>query len=342
MAAITVIITAYNLERYIGGCLKELEDQTFRDFEVLIVNDASSDGTVEIIRSYMGNTSFPLRLITPPQHLGNPAKARNFALDSAWICSKYVIFLDGDDSMEKDFLACLFAQAEESGAELSLCAYERFEEDSGRVLCREMTGFPGVLELSPEEDRLAFINGSLWNKLILFERIADLRVPDLRVGEDVCFSLALYARCRRIACTDRILIRYRVRSGSAITCTREEDFRLFAEELVRLFHESDPEWYRDTIGVAALIHIGVSMPFHVYNNPDVDIHRLLDWVREYFAKQFAWFRGNRFVTPRRLFRHGIRGAALWGALACHRLHCFSLFIGMYDLMRRVLKIDVKF
>ncbi len=341
MAAITVIITTYNLKRYIDDCLNELKVQSFRDFEVLIVDDRSSDGTVERIEAFARRSAFPLRLITPPQHLGNPGKARNFALDAGQISSKYIAFLDGDDSIEKDYLKCLFALAEDSGAEIALCAYDRIEENSGRVLCREMTGFPGVIDLPPKDDIPAFMNGSLWNKLILFERIASLRVPDLRVGEDVCFGLALYERCRRIACTDRILIHYRVRSMSVIARTQEEDIRFFAEELERLYGDSGTEW-RDTLGVAALIHIGVSMPFRVYGNPDVDMRRLLKRVREYLKNQYAWFHGNRFVSLRGLSQHGIRGFALWVALVCHKLHCFPLIIWMYDLMRRFLKIDIKF
>ena len=323
MHEITVVITSWNLERYIESCLEELEAQSFRDFDVLIVDDRSTDETINRIHAFSARASFPFQLIVPPRHLGMPGKARNFALGSGLISGKYVVFLDGDDIIENDYLECLHELAESSGADISLCANDSFEEASGRVYSGEPVGPPAIIELPAKDDTLAFITGALWNKLILRDSIASLRLPDLKIGEDVCFSLALYAQCRKIVCTDRILIHYRLRSASVTSNTREEDIQLFAKELARMYRDSLPEWLHDTIGFVALIQIGVTMPFRANKTSDIDMRRLLCWIRNYFSEQFNWFRGNRFLTLRNRFHHGI---ALWGALLCHRLCCFSLYM----------------
>lgn len=103
MPEITVVITSYNLESYIAGCLDELFGQSFQDFNILIVDDCSKDRTVLMIRDYQSNFPERLRLIEREKNLGSPARTRNAAMDSGFIDGRFVIFLDGDDHLEPDF-----------------------------------------------------------------------------------------------------------------------------------------------------------------------------------------------------------------------------------------------
>lgn len=66
--------------------------------------------------------------------------------------------------MEPEYLERLHMLALQSGADTVICAYDRVEEKSSRVLCTEMQGFPQMISLPPKDDTLAFVNGALWNK----------------------------------------------------------------------------------------------------------------------------------------------------------------------------------
>ena len=217
MPEITVVITTYNLEAYIGACLEELFSGTYQDFDVVLVDDCSKDKTVSIIKAYA--EKFPGRIHSAflQKNLGSPAKTRNWALDSGFIDGKYVVFLDGDDSLEPEYLEKLHTLALQNGADVAVCAYDRVEEGSGRVLCTEMQGFPALMTLPPEDDTLAFINGALWNKLFRSDIALAHRIPDFKVGEDLCYQQAIYRDCSSIACTDEVLIHYRVRTASVIS-----------------------------------------------------------------------------------------------------------------------------
>ncbi len=342
MPEITVAVTAYNLERYIRACVEELMGQTFRSFEIIVYDDCSTDRTGMLLAELQAEFPEYIRVLFGTTPLKSPARARNAILDSGLVKGKYIVFLDGDDKIESDFLETLYTAAEERQAEIALCAYDRFEEENGHVLCQEMRGFPEVIEIPPEGDYVAFINGSLWNKLILTELIGSVRLPDFRVGEDLSFMLALCNRCRRIACIDKILIHYRVRQSSVISNTPEETVYQFAQELLQLRKKAAEPWFRDTLEMVSFIHIGISMPMRMYGNPNVNFSHLLDWISAYFRDNFHWFRGQRLLRLPALLQHGIKGIGLWTARICYRLHCFRLFLWLYRTVNRVLHIDIKF
>lgn len=342
MPEITAIITAYNLEQHIENCLGQLRGQTFQDFEVIVIDDCSTDRTMELARSSMINYPVPICVIASSKNQGSPGKARNFALDSSLVHGRYLIFLDGDDGLEPNFLEKLHSHAAQTGAEITLCAYDRVEEETGHVLCREMRGFPEEINLPPKNDILAFINGSLWNKLILTSLIGETRFPDFRAGEDLCFQLDLFDRCHKIACVDEILIHYRVRASSVISNLREETVYQFAKEILRLRERTDHSWMKDTLAVLALIHIGISMPLRADHNPQIKMEPLLRWISDYFSQNFEWFRNNRWLKLRSLAKHGIKGLGLWCAILCYRLRCFPAFLRGYIFLTEMLRIDIKY
>lgn len=342
MPEITVAVTTHNLERYICTCVEEILGQTFSSFEILIYDDCSTDRTRALLAELQAEFPAQIRVICGEAPLKSPAKARNAILDSGLIKGKYIVFLDGDDRIEENFLEKLYAAAQKEQADIALCAYDRFEEGTGHVLCEEMRGFPAVISFPPERGLAAFINGSLWNKLISVECIGPTRLPLFSAGEDLSFLLALYDKCRRIACVDEALIHYRVRESSVISNIQEETVHQFAWELLRLRATTAQPWLKDTLELVAFIHIGISMPLRVYSNPDADISALLRWVSAYFRQNFSWFRGQRLLQLPALLRYGVKGAGVWAAKICYRAHCFRLFLWLYQTVTQRLHIDIKF
>ena len=110
MRQITVVITTYNLAGKIELCFADLTAQTFHDFDVLVVDDCSTDSTVPVIRQCSSQFEDRIQLIQPHSNLGSPARTRNMAMDSGLIQGKYVVFLDGDDRLEPDFFRTTLLQ----------------------------------------------------------------------------------------------------------------------------------------------------------------------------------------------------------------------------------------
>lgn len=118
MSMISIVVPVYNAKASLRKCLDSLAQQTYTDFEVLLINDGSTDKSPEICREY-GERDSRFRLIT--QENAGPAAARNTGMELA--AGKYVTFVDSDDYVEPDMLEALFHRAEESGADITVFGY---------------------------------------------------------------------------------------------------------------------------------------------------------------------------------------------------------------------------
>ena len=176
---VTVIIPAYNVEDYVGRAIESLQRQTFTDFEMLVVDDGSTDRTGDIIRQF---TRHDLRIVDfHPQNGGAPA-ARNLALDHAR--GKYVYFMDADDWAEPSMLADMVAAAERDHLELVVAGfyietyYGRGDEHTTELKSRPSAIYPTQHEFRVAAAEL-FDQNLLyppWNKLFLRERIESLNL----------------------------------------------------------------------------------------------------------------------------------------------------------------------
>ena len=103
MSKISVIIPVYNTEKYIEKCLKSLEKQTMQDFEIVVVNDGSTDESGRVIKNYMRKTRLKIKYLEKEN--GGLASARNYGLERA--LGKYISFLDSDDYLDENLFSKL-------------------------------------------------------------------------------------------------------------------------------------------------------------------------------------------------------------------------------------------
>lgn len=335
---VTVVITSYNLGSYMSQCLSDLHHQTFQDFSILIVDDNSIDNTKNIISEWRGIFGERLDVICLGQNLGMPALVRNIALESGKIDGDYIIFLDGDDHIETFFLEILYSLVIEKDADVAICAYDRVDAASGRILSTEMTQFDGMLiEDIFRSDAIVFANTSPWNKMWRTEIIRELRFPAIKVGEEVSFNFRGYAKCRRIAFSGEVLIHYRVRSESVISNTDEECIWKFEKEMRELYVAAGVE-EKNVAGLLIFVHIGLSMALRAADDPDIELDGYVKKMRELFKRKYNWFKNNKYLKLSSLMKHGIKGGAIWLAFVGYRINLFGIMLKAY----RGLGLDVKF
>lgn len=112
MAEVSVVIPVYNVEEYLSACLDSVLNQTYRDIEIVCVDDGSSDGSLEILKKY---EKLDNRIIVISQPNKGVSSARNVALDC--LSGKYVVFCDSDDTFEPDLI------------EKSVCEIKKNDDD---------------------------------------------------------------------------------------------------------------------------------------------------------------------------------------------------------------------
>lgn len=190
---ITVVVSVYNTGKYLPKAMDCLLRQTYRDYEIIIVDDGSTDGSQDVCdREAQGRDN--VRVFHKPN--GGLSSARNFGIDHAK--GDYIIFPDPDDWVELNYLEKLVAIREETGADLSICGH--FDEMDSLVRIWNQGAKPCVMPASEAMEVLmtpsAFC-GYAWNKLydLRIIRANNLRFDtDLGMVQDLHFAVR-YFRC---------------------------------------------------------------------------------------------------------------------------------------------------
>lgn len=204
---ISVIVPVYNSEKYIRPMLDSLCSQTFSDFEVLIINDGSTDSSQEIINEYTNKDS---RFISYQQENMGVSAARNKGIEEA--TGKYAIFYDSDDIVPRRALEWLFSEMETKSADLCIGIVKKLYSDD----------FESVLPITRKIARMEKIDVCepylvysfiLMNKMFSLKIIKDnnLVFEDVSHTEDGLFIFHYYKHCKKIVGCDHIVYRYRQR-----------------------------------------------------------------------------------------------------------------------------------
>lgn len=222
--AISVIIAMYNTEKYVTRCLESLLHQTFQDFEVIIVDDCSTDNSCAIVTEIAPQFNGKLKLIRLKKNSGYPGFPRNTAMSNAK--GKYIIFLDSDDFFTDTALEEFYTAAEENDADIvhGEKYYEYHEEDSKIVVTTfQKTPYVDKPTLDTEDigERIAkFVSWkTLWwacNKLFLREFLVknNIQFPHITAWEDLVFTFICTLRAKNYVRVPNVIYFYRIRSDS--------------------------------------------------------------------------------------------------------------------------------
>lgn len=210
---LTVIVPVYNTKSYLNQCLDSLLAQNLRNFEIVCVDNGSTDGSLAILNEYASRHKNIVVLNHPK---GRQGDARNAGLRVAK--GKYIGFVDSDDFVQPDMFSKLYSLATENNAEISICNIELFYQVKG-ITRKHVSGY--MLESTSAYrvvDRpLLLRNLTICNKVFsstLLERLG-LRFPESVFHEDQYFVVTAMLNAHGIISTQEALYHYRKeREGS--------------------------------------------------------------------------------------------------------------------------------
>lgn len=203
MGCISVIVPVYKVEKYIHRCVDSILNQTFRDFELILVDDGSPDNCGAICDEYAAKDS---RVVVIHQKNGGLSAARNAGIDWAFANSdsEWLTFVDSDDWVTEDYLKTLYNAAQIAGTKISV-GNHRFVETYEDIMARDDADLVRVM--TPEE----FIVGETrrfnfaWAKLYHKTCFNLIRYPNGKNFEDVFTTYKMLFACSKIAVTDRVI-----------------------------------------------------------------------------------------------------------------------------------------
>ncbi|MBP3511752.1 MAG: glycosyltransferase family 2 protein [Prevotella sp.] len=225
---VTIGIPVYNAERFIGRSLGSALMQSFGSIEFLVIDDCSTDGTLDVVRRLQEEhpRGGDIRIVTQPVNKGVGA-ARNRIIGE--MRGRYLFFLDADDTMTPDAVACLHENAARCSAELVFGSYEVVSESNPDAM-PERHVYPDADLLGA--DRLACyafrkyggIQVQIWNCLISRELLGrtGLRFLDITMGEDAIFIKQLVTMAERAVLRPEVTYRYIHRDNSLTNLQRRD------------------------------------------------------------------------------------------------------------------------
>lgn len=213
---ISVIVPVYNVEQYLPKCIESIMGQTFSDWELILVDDASTDGSLAICQSYAKKD---VRIKAIIQAHGGASKARNTGIRLAR--GEYIAFVDSDDYVSDYYLQKLYAALIGTNATLSLCGLQCVNDNGQFIpsffISDDIPSKVSIYEaIGKLGNNVAF--GVLCNKLCKKEIFQKVQLTEGRTFEDELILHHLYGVCDSIATVPEKLYFYTIRQGSKMRC----------------------------------------------------------------------------------------------------------------------------
>ncbi|MEG2172737.1 MAG: glycosyltransferase, partial [Desulfovibrionaceae bacterium] len=204
--AISVIIPVYNCLATLPACVEALFAQDFTNFEIVLVDDASSDGTSDYCRT-LAEHHAQISCLNLPVN-GGQGSARNAALTVAQ--GDYILFVDADDSVTPRMLGLLYQQAQHSAADIVICGYYEISASLTRTILPAASYTPQALL----HDRRLL--AAPWNKLFRRAFLTEhgISFPPCRSAEDMAFVVKALLCHPRLASCPQALYQYAMHEGN--------------------------------------------------------------------------------------------------------------------------------
>lgn len=257
MSLVSIIIPVYNVEKYLNKCIDSVLNQTYKDLEVILVDDGSTDSSPEICDDY-GQKDSRVKVIHKEN--GGQGEARNFGLDIAK--GEYVLFVDSDDYIAKNTVELTLQRAEKYNADMVIFDYVMVDE-RGNIIYRDSINFPKETKIIPKTDKYAITANpspvmQLYRKSIFDDK--ELRFVSKVIYEDLRLMPKLFASCSVIVYADcEPLYYYLKRDNSTIrngNIEKTKSHRIAAmEDVVAYFKQKGMyELYREELDWIWIYH----------------------------------------------------------------------------------------
>ena len=214
---ISVIIPIYNCEKLLPRCLESILSQSYSDYEVLLVNDGSTDGTAMVCNEYVAKSKGKFRYIE--KNNSGVSSARNIGLNNAK--GEYICFVDADDSVHQDYLRCLYEARRELNVDLVMCTI------ASNMQCVKETIISGCNDAVRSILCIKHNQGPVC-KLFKRELIGELRFNEnVYMGEDTLFCVEYAKRCKTALYLPERLYYYDNPTASVIYRTNKKAFQRY-------------------------------------------------------------------------------------------------------------------
>ncbi len=321
---VSVVVPIYKVEKYIERCVRALMEQTLEDVEFLFVDDASPDGSMDIVKRVASEYDRTIHFLVHEKNKGLPA-ARNTGLDAA--TGEYIYHCDSDDWPERTLLERMVRAAEVTGADFVYCDFYLSFFDKERLMHQPSFSVP--MELLEKGCLAGMMKHNVWNKLVRRKIYIDngIRSPEEhnKGGEDLMMVKVL-RMANKVVHVPEALYHYNKTNENAITKTYSEkhftDIKANTDDVLRFLTEhpiSHPEYLE-------YFKLNQKLPF-LFSQSKQQYRLWKEWYPEangYIQKNREWPFRTRMVQQ----------LAAWHCFPLVRLYGWAVDHLFYGLLYR--------
>ena len=236
---ISVIVPIYNVEKYLTKCLDSIINQTYKNLEIILVDDGSPDNCPKICDEYAKRDK---RIKVIHKKNQGVSVARNVGIESSE--GKYICFVDSDDFISNDFLTKLINKIKEENSDAVICDYYTYKNDKEykhinknwkKIVCNDLSMYFG---------NLRNVHRAVWAALYKKNIIKDLRFnPELKIAEDFLFLLQVLKNAEKISYVNECLYYYFINNDSVMRTKNENYYNYIIDGLMRCKEELEKLGY---------------------------------------------------------------------------------------------------
>lgn len=213
MDLISVIVPIYNVKNYLEKCVKTILDQDYKNLEIILVDDGSTDGSSELCDLLLEKDE---RIKVLHKANGGLSDARNYGFSHS--NGKYIMFIDSDDYIHNEMVTKLYNSLISNNADLAICNYD-FVDESGNlvkenknIVKNEVFNREDGYRKISESDNYYYVTA--WNKLYKRDILASDTFPKGRIHEDEFSVHHIFSKCNKIVSISDVLYYYVQRNNS--------------------------------------------------------------------------------------------------------------------------------
>ena len=211
---ISVIVPIYNAEKYLHRCLDSIVNQTYKNLQIILIDDGSEDESSKICDEYK---EIDNRIIVIHKENSGVSDSRNIGLDKSE--GEYIGFVDADDYIEPSMYEKLYKSIIQYNADICCCGYTQefdkyfYEKNTERIVSYDSCA--DILDAYLRQDKYSGIGDGNWNKLFTRRIIENIRYSKYANGEDVLFQFNCFITCKKLVCIPDLLYHYVCNDESA-------------------------------------------------------------------------------------------------------------------------------
>lgn len=212
---VSIVMPVYNVEKYLRETLNSIVNQTYQNFEVICVDDGSTDKSLDILKEYK-KKDIRFKIIQQKNQYAGVARNNGMRVSKG----KYIMFLDSDDVFEKKMLASLVSVAEKENTDIVFFGFYHFKNNLNH---HSLMGIPysskGICSPSDhKEDIFRIAQGVPWNKFYNREFVMQtgLQFQELQSNNDVFFSKTIVVEAERLLFLNKRFVYYRISNSDSL------------------------------------------------------------------------------------------------------------------------------